>query len=213
MSSRTAVAGPDAEDGGPVRAAVASTPAQRERRKRIVAAATELLTELPYDSIQIRDVAARAEVALGTLYRYFPSKEQLFAVVMLEWSSSTETALASPGHARVAEDQERLRILLRRTVRAFERHPNFVQVISVLGAATDPVVNEALGAYSDEFASAIAEAVPDVADDDVAVLVTLSNSLLDSLLRTWWLGRLPIRAVEDHVDRAVAVMFHGVARR
>ncbi|MBS1836198.1 MAG: hypothetical protein JST64_00715, partial [Actinobacteria bacterium] len=52
MSSRTAVAGPDAEDGGPVRAAVASTPAQRERRKRIVAAATELLTELPYDSIQ-----------------------------------------------------------------------------------------------------------------------------------------------------------------
>lgn len=211
MESGTVVA--DTDDGGSGRAAVASTPAQRKRRERIVVAATDLLTELPYDSIQIRDVAARAEVALGTLYRYFPSKEQLFAVVMLEWSSRTETAHTDRRRTEDADGQERLRILLRRTVRAFERHPNFVQVISVLGAATDPVVNEAFGAYSDGFAAAIAEAVPDVADDDVAVMVTLSNSLLDSLLRTWWLGRLPIRAVEDHVDRAVAVMFHGVSPR
>ena len=57
------------------------------------------------------------------------------------------------------------------------------------------------------------EAVPDTDPSDVEVLVTLSNSLLDSLLRTWWLGRLPLRSVEEQVDRAVDVMFSGVSRR
>lgn len=194
------------------RAAVAVTAAQQDRRRRIVDAALDLLTRTTYDSIQIRDIAERADVALGTLYRYFPSKEQLFADVAIEWSSSFDDAVRSrrPQHAG---DDEALRLLLRRAVRAFERHPNFVQLITVLGASSDPAVNEAFSTYSRNFATAIEDAVPGTHPDDVAILVTLSNSLLDSLLRTWWLGRMSTGAVEEQVDRAVSVMFDGVRRR
>jgi AcrR family transcriptional regulator len=52
-----------------------------ERRQKILAAAAELFGENPYDSVQMRDVAARAEVGKPTLYRYFPSKEELFLEV------------------------------------------------------------------------------------------------------------------------------------
>lgn len=208
--------GPVAEEGGEPTgrsvAAVAVTPAQRERRRRIVRAALELLTEHTYDSIQIRDVALRADVALGTLYRYFPSKEQLFANVMLEWASRFDEVVRRR-RPESADDAERLRALLRRAVRAFERNSNFVQLHAVLGASPDPAVGEAFSAYSDGFAAVLAEAVPDTDPSDVEVLVTLSNSLLDSLLRTWWLGRLPLRSVEEQVDRAVDVMFSGVSRR
>lgn len=201
-----------AEPADAPRAAVAVTAAQRDRRRRIVEAALDLLTRHTYESIQIRDIAERAEVALGTLYRYFPSKEQLFADVVLEWSSSFDDAVRAR-RPQLASDVEGLRLLLRRAVRAFERNPNFVQLITVLGASADPAVNEAFTAYSSSFAAAIADAVPNTAPDDVAVLVTLSNSLLDSLLRTWWLGRMSTTAVEEQVDRAVAVMFDGVRRR
>ncbi|MDQ1697706.1 MAG: TetR/AcrR family transcriptional regulator, cholesterol catabolism regulator [Frankiaceae bacterium] len=37
----------------------------------------DLATEGGWDAVQMREVAERAEVALGTLYRYFPSKVHL----------------------------------------------------------------------------------------------------------------------------------------
>lgn len=54
---------------------------RQERRQKILSAATELFGQNPYDSVQMRDVAARAEVGKPTLYRYFPSKEELFLEV------------------------------------------------------------------------------------------------------------------------------------
>jgi len=53
---------------------------QQERRDRIVRAAISLLQHGgEYDEIQMRDVALEAGVTLGTVYRYFTSKEHLYA--------------------------------------------------------------------------------------------------------------------------------------
>src|SRR6266851_5779195 len=51
--------------------------AQRDRRKRILDATLALASKGGYDAVQMRTVAQRADVALGTLYRYFPSKIHL----------------------------------------------------------------------------------------------------------------------------------------
>jgi AcrR family transcriptional regulator len=64
-------------------ATVRAIPAsQRARRERILDAAMELATEGGYDAVQMREVAERADVALGTLYRYFPSKVHLLVSAM-----------------------------------------------------------------------------------------------------------------------------------
>ena len=55
---------------------------QRARRIRMLAAAEELATEKDLDRVQMHEVAKRAGVAIGTLYRYFPSKTHLFVGVM-----------------------------------------------------------------------------------------------------------------------------------
>lgn len=59
----------------------ATTPSQRARQERILAAALEL-ADGGYDAVQMREVAERAGVALGTLYRYFPSKKHLLVAAM-----------------------------------------------------------------------------------------------------------------------------------
>jgi AcrR family transcriptional regulator len=57
--------------------------AQRDRRKRILDATLALAAKGGYEAVQMRTVAQRAavaqraDVALGTLYRYFPSKVHL----------------------------------------------------------------------------------------------------------------------------------------
>src|SRR3954470_4765519 len=66
---------------------------QQARRDRIVRAALALLEHGgEYDSIQMRDVAGEAGVALATVYRYFTSKEHLYAAALLDWASNFPAA-------------------------------------------------------------------------------------------------------------------------
>jgi AcrR family transcriptional regulator len=53
-----------------------------ERRDTIVAAARALAAEGGMAAVQIAPVAARAGIAAGTVYRYFPSKTELVAAVI-----------------------------------------------------------------------------------------------------------------------------------
>jgi AcrR family transcriptional regulator len=53
-----------------------------ERRDTIVAAARALAAEGGMAAVQIAPVAARAGIAAGTVYRYFPSKTDLVAAVI-----------------------------------------------------------------------------------------------------------------------------------
>jgi AcrR family transcriptional regulator len=53
-----------------------------ERREAIAAAARALAAEGGMAAVQIAPVAARAGIAAGTVYRYFPSKTELVAAVI-----------------------------------------------------------------------------------------------------------------------------------
>ncbi|MBI3453801.1 MAG: TetR/AcrR family transcriptional regulator [Rhodospirillales bacterium] len=57
-------------------------PAWRERRRRrILAAAAKLFGQRPYLGVQMDDIAVTAGMGKATLYRYFPSKEDLYLEV------------------------------------------------------------------------------------------------------------------------------------
>lgn len=70
------------------------TDAQQRRRVAILDAARALATKGGYDAVQMRDVAEKAGVALGTLYRYFPSKTHLLIAVMQDMSAALVRATA-----------------------------------------------------------------------------------------------------------------------
>lgn len=53
-----------------------------DNRKRILAAARALVGEGGWPAAQVSHVAAAAGVATGTVYRYFPSKAELFVEVL-----------------------------------------------------------------------------------------------------------------------------------
>jgi len=57
---------------------------QLRRLRRIVDAAKQLATEGGLDGVRLRTVAEVAEVALGTLYRYFESKEDILVFALAE---------------------------------------------------------------------------------------------------------------------------------
>src|SRR2546423_14146430 len=65
-----------------------------ERKKRCIDAAIALAGEGGYDAVQMRDVAGRAEVALGTLYRHYASKDQLLLAAMAQQAVTLRERLA-----------------------------------------------------------------------------------------------------------------------
>jgi AcrR family transcriptional regulator len=185
--------------------AVAVTASQRDRRERILRAATELLQQREYERIQIRDVADAADVALGTLYRYFPSKEQLFAHVLLEWGARFPVRAAD----RSGTDAERLERALRAAVRAFERHPNFFRLITVLEVVRDEQVASPYAAYSDGFREALRSTLHDVDAEDVETMATMASALLGQLLRGWAHGKMPAAEVHRRLADGVRLLFDG----
>jgi len=91
---------------------------QMVRRERILDAAAELAAAADYDRVQMVDIAKSAGVAIGTLYRYFPSKTHVFAAVFDarigriidgHWSTGGPDPIAELGENLVALNRELLR--------------------------------------------------------------------------------------------------------
>ncbi len=114
---------------------------QTARRERVVVAALELGAEGGYEAVQMRDVAARANVALGTIYRYFSSKDHLLAAAMVEWCRDLErrVGLRPPRGATTAD---RVIDILGRAVRAMEREPKLGEAVLASLSSNDPKVAE-----------------------------------------------------------------------
>ena len=84
----------------------ASAPHKRERRKQdrpgeLLEAALDLFVEKGFAATRVEEVAARAGVSKGTLFLYFPSKEDLFKAVVRE----NVVAPVTQGAAEVAQFQ------------------------------------------------------------------------------------------------------------
>ncbi|MDG3011657.1 TetR/AcrR family transcriptional regulator [Rhodococcus sp. D2-41] len=78
-------------------AAEPSSKLQRQKYVRMLDAATDLGSQYEFDQVQMLDVAKSAGVAIGTLYRYFPSKHHLFVGVLTRQIDAMGDRLAQVG--------------------------------------------------------------------------------------------------------------------
>lgn len=152
---------------------------QLARRKRIVEAALRALESQEYEQIQIRDVATAADVALGTLYRYFSSKEHLYAAVLVEWAAFSGTRRARQTATTAAD---RLRQRVGAVVRAFERQPQFFKVYVLLQTSADPkakaLLAEFLAKAQELLVREFASLEPDQARDAAIMLWSIVHTML-----------------------------------
>jgi AcrR family transcriptional regulator len=172
--------------------------AQRDRRDRIVAAAVGLMGRRDYDDVQMKDVCEVAGVALGTMYRYFRSKEHLFAEALLSWSER----FGREAPATTGPSVERLKSAYRRAARAFERHPRVYGYLLAVQAAPDPLAADVFNRFAARQTAAFSSFLPRVPSPRREQVVGVMSAVLDANLRDWTLGRQPIRAVYEALDTA-----------
>jgi len=184
------------------------TPGQRERRQRILDAAVALAAEGGYDAVQMREVSLRAEVALGTLYRYFPSKEHLLVSALADQVAALRARLHEKP-PRGEDDAERVMDVIRRSTRALQRQPRVISAMLKSLISSGAGVGEAVGPIGAQMTDIVVSAMrhndPEAVPHDRAVAEVIQHVWLASLL--WWVaGRAPAELVEEKVGRAVGLL-------
>ena len=181
------------------------TASQFARRERIVKVALDLLVNGDYEKIQMKDVAEASDVALGTVYRYFTSKEHLFAAVQLEWVKSLHRQiLRRPPTGQ--SNLERLSQVLHKSVRAFQIQPQFYRVLLVLEVAKDPFAKELFEVMSRETEATYGESLSGVDPKTASDLLGVVLAVLGAELRSWVLGRQSIDEVKQNIDAALSLL-------
>ncbi|WP_433698228.1 TetR family transcriptional regulator [Nocardiopsis sp. CA-288880] len=101
---------------------------QTQRRKRIVQTAAALAVRGGVEAMQMRSVAERAGVALGTLYRYFPSKMDLVVAVVTEELDLLEGGIVRRPPTADSPAERAVDVLLRAT-RGLMREPELADAL------------------------------------------------------------------------------------
>jgi AcrR family transcriptional regulator len=184
---------------------------QFARRQRIVRAALRALANSDYDQVKISEVARDSGVALGTLYRYFASKEHLFAAVFVEWQSALKKKLEKEP-PQGGTEAERLRDVFHQTIRAFQLQPQFYRVVMMLNATTDTYAADLYESISPRFRHTVQTAFTGPFDEDRAAIFGVINSVLDGSLRSWVMNRMTIQDVYSNVDGAIRLIYEYCPR-
>ena len=77
---------------------------QSNKRSQILRAATDVFSAREFHTVPVEDVATAAGVGKGTLYLYFPTKEQHFYATIIEALDVLLAELASAVRGRTGED-------------------------------------------------------------------------------------------------------------
>jgi AcrR family transcriptional regulator len=181
---------------------------QAARRGRVIRAAMELAAEGGYDAVQMRDVAARAEVALGTIYRYFTSKDHLLAACQVEWAGETQRRLATRP-LKGDTPAERVTEVVARAYRSLEKAPKLTAALLTAISSPDPAVAECQREMSQIMSDVLRSAMEGVDDDVIAGASRVLSHVWFTALIGWVNGWHAMGPVPDEVARAAHLLLDG----
>jgi TetR/AcrR family transcriptional regulator, cholesterol catabolism regulator len=183
-----------------------SSAAQRDRRKRILDATLALASKGGYEAVQMRTVAEQANVALGTLYRYFPSKIHLLVSALVREFERTQQKLdrtTIPGDT----SYERMLFVLGRITKTMQRDPMLTEAMTRAFMFADPSaaaeVNTVARLMEHTLTQAIHEGEPTA--DEVAIARIIGDVWLSNLV-AWVTRRASADDVSNNLELAARLL-------
>ena len=186
--------------------------AQRARHTRILDATIALASQGGFDAVQMRAVAERADVALGTLYRYFPSKIHLLVSAL---AREFEQAALSIGHKPIPGDDraDRVMYVLGRATASLQRDPHLTEALTRAFMFADASVADESKAVGRHVTLLLVRALqepgqpgePTPTDEQLAITKVIADVWLASLVQ-WVTGRATADEVTGSLDIAVRLL-------
>jgi AcrR family transcriptional regulator len=218
------------------------TPAQLARRRRVLDAVIDLVAAGRLDDMGMKDVAGRSGVALGTIYRYFSSRDHLAAAALADWAGALDGRPAAErkaeGGGRAAGEghgeghsegqgegagegrgegdgsmADRLVAMLRRGVRAYERQPPFARLLVLAATSTDPHAGECYARMGASVYGTLGAALDGLDPAERTRVLDVVGAVWYQALIDWVNDRKSITEVYDAVESAARLVLAGPERR
>ncbi|GAA2362697.1 TetR family transcriptional regulator [Nonomuraea africana] len=169
---------------------------QRQRRKRIVQAAAALASRGGVEAMQMRTVAERAGVALGTLYRYFPSKMDLVVAVVGEEIDLLESSIERRPPSATTASGRAVDVLMRAT-RGLMREPELADAL-----IRSLILAEVETPFGDRMAGLLLRVAggPDASEEHLVLTGLLSSVWVQELLEM-----LRGRRTHEQIQRRIEI--------
>jgi TetR/AcrR family transcriptional regulator, cholesterol catabolism regulator len=193
----------------------AMTSRQLVRRAQLIETVIDLVREVGPGVIQMRDVAERSGIALGTVYRYFSSKEHLLAVALCDWQERLTRRVLMPRageEAGVSEDlAERVLSYVRKEVRGFARNPRIAELMVQVHVSSDPYARDALARMSAIDDQVMEKLLEGVAPERVEPIKYALGAVLMNSLTYWVTGRITVADMTHQVESVTRLVLEGTA--
>jgi AcrR family transcriptional regulator len=176
-----------------------------DRRRRLVEAAVALARGGGYEAVHMRDVAARADVALATLYRQYASKDQLLLAALADQARALRDHLATrPVEGR--DPHDRIARVLTLATRALTREPTLTAAMVTALGSPEPDA----AAMKLEILDLLGGIVRDAGDlgdgtDDAAAMRTLGYVWL-AVLSAWSSGMIDDETMTEDLATAAELL-------
>ncbi|MCA6094807.1 TetR family transcriptional regulator [Streptomyces sp. SCA3-4] len=188
----------------PMPPAAPMTARQEARRRSILRATARLAGRGGFDAVQMRAVAESSGVALGTLYRYFPSKVHLLVAVMQDQLEDLHETLRK----RPPTDEDpaaRVARTLMRAFRAMQREPHLADAMVRALTFADRSVSAEVETVSRLTTAIILDAMGPAGSRPTPrqlSAVRVIEHTWHSALITWLSGRASIAQVGTDIETA-----------
>jgi len=171
--------------------------ATERRRCSILQAARAVFARQGYADTMVEDIAVQAGIGKGTLYLYFPSKEQIYLAALLEEARQLD---AGSRAAMVAAStwRDKLAAYLQVRVHYFEAHQDFLRIYMTefrgmctqgkpFAAEFIHLANSGEAELAQVFAAAAARGEIRPVDPELAALTVsdITRGLMERQLRNW----------------------------
>ncbi|MEE3849651.1 cholesterol catabolism transcriptional regulator KstR [Gordonia sp. LSe1-13] len=181
--------------------------AQRERRRRILDATLALASKGGYDAVQMRTVADKADVAVGTLYRYFPSKVHLLVTALAREFERVESRV-DRSQLRGDNAIERLRHVLDMITYAMQRDPLLTEAMTrafmFADASATAEVDQVAGIIDRLLAGAMVDD-GEPGEEDLAIARVISDVWMSNLVQ-WLTRRASATDVTNRLELTVRLL-------
>jgi len=97
------------------------------QRQEMLAAALDLFSQKGYHNVSMHEVAEKAEFAIGTIYKFFQSKEDLYKALVLELCDEFEDSIMR-AIEQPQDEVEKLRSYVRAKTEVFRRNLPFIRL-------------------------------------------------------------------------------------
>ncbi len=194
---------------------------KRERRELIIDCAKSLFVERGFHNVTVGDIIEKARIARSTFYAHFTSKDEIFSLLMDDFSETLRRSVLAINISRAGDGRQlasEIRSMTLGLIDTLEKNADLVRLLVTASQGSDSAFDRKIGDFYGGVLAAIRQLLWEgTADGNVKPLDPhiISYAILGSIKQVLiqWLVYEEISDIRGVMDDIIRYHLHGIATR